>query len=123
VPLFEADAAARASPDPGPEERAIAGDHAAVLRDALAALSPDQREVLALRFFGDLSGPEVAAVTGRRIGAVKALQHRGVRALERVLRDRGQLDALRSAAGSTRNPSWVRRAEQAGRTRDTEPEA
>lgn len=52
---------------------------------ALATLSIDQREVVVLRFVADLSLETVARVTGRRVGAVKALQHRALENLERVL--------------------------------------
>ena len=48
---------------------------------ALRALTHDQREVLALRFVADLSLDDVARLTGRTVGAVKAMQHRGLEAL------------------------------------------
>lgn len=51
---------------------------------ALATLSPDQREVLVLRFVADLPLEAVAKVTGRRVGAVKALQHRGLENLRKA---------------------------------------
>ena len=110
VPLDAEAAERRPAPDAGPEQRAVEAELAGLLREAVAALSPDQREVIALRFFADLSGPEVAAVTGRRVGAVKALQHRAVRALERILRDRGQLDAARAAVALARNSDRTSRA-------------
>jgi RNA polymerase sigma-70 factor (ECF subfamily) len=52
---------------------------------ALAALSPDQREVVLLRFVGDLPLEAVARITGRRVGAVKALQHRALENLRRAV--------------------------------------
>jgi RNA polymerase sigma-70 factor (ECF subfamily) len=70
----------------GPEERAVAGDEAARVRAALAQLSPDQAQVLALRFLANLSAPEVAEITGKTEGAVRALQHRGVATLARLIR-------------------------------------
>ena len=48
---------------------------------ALAALTADQREVVALRFVADLPIDAVAALTGRSPGAVKSLQHRALEAL------------------------------------------
>ena len=48
---------------------------------ALAGLTPEQREVVCLRFVADLSIDEVARITGRPCGAVKALQHRGLESL------------------------------------------
>jgi ATP phosphoribosyltransferase regulatory subunit HisZ len=65
---------------------------------ALEALTPEQREVIALRFVADLALEEVAQITGRRVGAIKALQHRALenlRAIAERLQQRGsdiQLD-------------------------------
>lgn len=77
---------------PGPEASALAGERDSMVHRALRQLSPDQREVLLLRFMGELSGPEVAELTGRTVGAVKALQHRGLRALQRLLARHPDLD-------------------------------
>lgn len=55
------------------------------VRVALAALTPEQRDVVLLRFVADLSLDEVAAITGRNTGAVKQLQRRGVQQLRRHL--------------------------------------
>jgi RNA polymerase sigma-70 factor, ECF subfamily len=52
---------------------------------ALAALSPDQREVVVLRFVGDLPLEAVAKITRRRVGAVKALQHRALENLRKAV--------------------------------------
>jgi RNA polymerase sigma factor (sigma-70 family) len=51
----------------------------------LATLTAEQRDVLLLRVVGDLSVDEVAKVVGRRPGAVKALQRRGLDSLRRVI--------------------------------------
>jgi RNA polymerase sigma factor (sigma-70 family) len=55
------------------------------LQDALDALTDDQRTVVLLRFVADLPLRDVARITGRRVGAVKALQHRGLDELQRAL--------------------------------------
>ncbi len=55
------------------------------VRRMLAVLSEDQRDVLLLRYVADLPLEDVAAATGRSVGAVKALQHRGLDALRRAL--------------------------------------
>jgi RNA polymerase sigma factor (sigma-70 family) len=52
-------------------------------RALLDALAPDQRDVLVLRIFGDLTVEQVAEALGKRPGAVKALQRRGLQALRR----------------------------------------
>jgi RNA polymerase sigma-70 factor (ECF subfamily) len=60
-----------------------------VAREALLAavdeLTPLQRHVILLKFAAGLSNAEVAAVLDRTEGAVKALQHAGLRALQRRL--------------------------------------
>ena len=68
-----------------PEELAIDRLEGSRLMGALRELSPDQREVLLLRMAGGMTAPEVAAVLGKTTGAVKALQHRGLASLARVL--------------------------------------
>lgn len=75
-------------PDPNPETVAGERDALAEIRAALGELSPDQREVLELRLVAELTTAEVAELTGRTVGAVKALQHRGLAKLARVLRAR-----------------------------------
>jgi DNA-binding NarL/FixJ family response regulator len=60
------------------------------LASALQELPPDQREVLALRMAGGLTASEVAAILGKTTEAVKALQHRGLARLARLLVSRGE---------------------------------
>lgn len=55
------------------------------LAHALEALTPDQREVLVLRYVADLPIAAVAAITGRTQGAVKMLQARGLEAMAGIL--------------------------------------
>lgn len=68
-----------------PEELAIDRLEGSRVMGALRELSPDQREVLLLRMAGGMTAPEVATVLGKTTGAVKALQHRGLASLARVL--------------------------------------
>lgn len=74
-----------ASRDPTPDEQAIAGEERLSLRAAIERLTPDQREVVMLRFFEERSNAEVAALTGRSEGAVKVMQHRALGTLARLL--------------------------------------
>lgn len=74
----------RNPPEVGVEDRPDLGLDVDLL-EALRALTPRQREVLALRFVSDLPLEDVARITRRRVGAVKALQHRGLEALRRLL--------------------------------------
>jgi RNA polymerase sigma-70 factor (ECF subfamily) len=49
----------------------------------LSSLPPDQRAVVALRVTSDLSLEQVADILGKRVGAVKSLQHRALENLRR----------------------------------------
>lgn len=62
--------------------------------EALAELTPDQRQVIHLRFVEDLSIEQVAALTNRSQGAVKSLQHRALRQL------RTRLETTPTSGGS-----------------------
>ena len=63
-------------------ERRLSG---AQVRAALRRLTPDQQQVITLKFLEGLSNQEVADVTGKPVGAVKSLQHRALAALGRQL--------------------------------------
>ena len=67
------------------EDRAVENDEAARALALLGTLSPDQREVLYLRIVADLSVEQVAEAVGKRPGAVKTLQRRGLDSLRRVI--------------------------------------
>jgi RNA polymerase sigma-70 factor, ECF subfamily len=77
--------AGREAAEPTAEERVVAGTVDAELVAALAQLTRDQREVVELRLVAGLPVAEVAAITGRSVGAVKQLQHRGIRRLVTLL--------------------------------------
>ena len=69
-----------AGDDPAGEVlEAVAGDEA--VRRIVALLSPDQAEIVLLRVVGGLPVEDVAAITGRRPGTVRVLQHRALRRL------------------------------------------
>lgn len=52
---------------------------------AVARLPEAQREVIALRLGAGLSGTEIAKILGKQINAIKALQHRALQNLARML--------------------------------------
>jgi RNA polymerase sigma factor (sigma-70 family) len=72
---------------PDAEAEALAALGAGRVRELIATLSPDQRAVLLLRIVGDLTVEQIGRVVGKRPGAVKALQRRGLAALGRRLRE------------------------------------
>lgn len=58
------------------------------LRSAIGQLTPDQQQVVALRFGEQLTAREVSEVIGKSVSAVEALQHRALAALRRILKPR-----------------------------------
>jgi RNA polymerase sigma-70 factor (ECF subfamily) len=55
------------------------------VREAISYLTPDQQQVITLKFFGGLSNHEVARIADKTVGAVKSLQHRALASLGRHL--------------------------------------
>jgi RNA polymerase sigma-70 factor (ECF subfamily) len=76
-------AAAGADPDAIVSARSERVDLAAALR----RLTDDQQQVIILRFVEEMSLAQAAAVMGKSVGAVKALQHRALSSLARLLLD------------------------------------
>jgi RNA polymerase sigma-70 factor (ECF subfamily) len=77
--------AMRISPSPGPAELADRAAGAAELREAIRTLPADQRDVITLRFFADLSTREIAESLRKHEGHVRVLQFRALRGLRRRL--------------------------------------
>ncbi len=68
-----------------PVELAEKNIAAAQIRSALTHLTPDQRQVIILKFLEEFSNEETASLLDKPVGAVKSLQHRALAALERYL--------------------------------------
>lgn len=83
-------------PSDGPtgdvEEEALALLGGSWVREVLDTLSDAQRDVILLRVLADLPVEHVATIVGRRPGAVRALQHRGLERLRRELTARAATD-------------------------------
>lgn len=79
------DAMAATTPAPEGSDPATRVPDRIAMRDALARLTVEQREVIGYRFFAGLTPREIARVMGRREGSVRALQFRALGALRRVL--------------------------------------
>jgi len=79
-----------------PVERAEVADEQRHLRQAIARLTPEQQQVVVLKFIEEMSNAEVARILDKPEGAVKALQHRA-------------LTNLREWLGGTHDsPEWKR---------------
>lgn len=79
-------AAGHAGHDAGPEQVTVARQEMDEVAAALTALTDEQRDAIALRFFAGLSAREAAEVMGKQEGTVRGLQFRAIAALRRQLR-------------------------------------
>lgn len=70
---------------PGPEEQLASAE----LLTALARLSDRDREVLALRFGADMTGPEIAELLNLSLANVQQILSRSIRKLRQLLEEAG----------------------------------
>lgn len=100
------------------------------LKQAIGQLTPDQQQVLTLKFFADMTNQEIARTIGRTEGAVKALQHRALSTLQQILEREAQeyqlleIDIgggnILGASRAAHDPMLLR--QQDGKRRDRTPE-
>ncbi|TCK21937.1 RNA polymerase sigma factor [Pseudonocardia endophytica] len=85
VPAAEDGEEWSAPPGPGADEDAIGSLVAGQVRDALGRLPVEQRQVLALAYYGGYTQREVAALTGVPLGTVKSRMFTGIARLRSLL--------------------------------------
>ena len=90
APLDEAD---REDDSSDVVESVMASARRQMVRNALARLSPQHRQVVVLRYFADLTVPEVALSVGVREGTVKSRLHRALGRLREELEGFGEREA------------------------------
>lgn len=81
----EAEPTIEAEHTASPEREAEKNERARMIQKALEVLTPEQKEVLILRFFSNLSVEETAEVMTKNSAAVRQLQVRALHALRRHL--------------------------------------
>jgi len=74
-----------AGSDAGPDQLALTREDVDAVAAALATLTDEQREAIALRFFAGLSAREAAEAMGKQEGTIRGLQFRAIAALRRQL--------------------------------------
>ncbi|WP_134687320.1 RNA polymerase sigma factor [Brevibacillus migulae] len=67
-----------------PEQQVLTNEEIALLRDRLELLTQDQRDVLTLRYFGDLKIHQVAEVLGKTESSVKMISYRALQQLKKL---------------------------------------
>jgi RNA polymerase sigma-70 factor, ECF subfamily len=78
-------AAGHAGREAGPDEVMLARQELDEVGAAMVALTEEQRDAIALRFFAGLSAREAAAVMGKQEGTIRGLQFRAIATLRRQL--------------------------------------
>jgi len=90
--LVEAQVQSLQSSGPNPAEAAVAAERRERVLSLLASLSPEQRQVAHLRFFGGLTMPEIAEVTACPLTTVKSrLRHPLTKLADKIAPQRGEL--------------------------------
>jgi RNA polymerase sigma-70 factor, ECF subfamily len=82
VPLEEASELMDAN---NTDELLVQDENHQVLRQALSLLSPEQKEVIILRYFTDLTVPEIARATSTREGTIKSRLSRALDRLHEII--------------------------------------
>lgn len=71
--------------DNSPEENAALRIRQTQTRKAILKLTPDQQQVVALKYLQGMNNEEIAQTLHKPVGAVKSLQHRALVRLEKIL--------------------------------------
>ncbi len=74
-------------PVAGPEDGAVTSAQLQQVLNLLERLTPEQREIVSLRFFAELRYEEIARVTGKRESAVKMMAYRALEEIRRSYDD------------------------------------
>ena len=85
--VFELSDAIRSEADV-PEEEAAKHIRQKQVRRAIRHLTPDQQQVISLKYLEEWSNEEVARALKKPIGAVKSIQHRALKSLHKLLEEK-----------------------------------
>lgn len=97
VPAAEAGEEWSPDPVPGADQAAMARVAAGQVRDALHRLPEEQRQALALAYYGGHTQREIAALIGVPLGTVKSRMFAGVHRLRSLLEPEHLMTELRNA--------------------------
>ena len=71
-----------------PEEEAAKRIRQKQVRRAIRHLTPEQQQVISLKYLDDWNNEEVARLMKKPVGAVKSIQHRALKSLYRLLAEK-----------------------------------
>ncbi len=95
-PSLPLDPELRSDPADDPPQAAARNLELQQIRSALALLTPDQRQVITLKYLEEWENEAIARSLNKPVGAVKALQHRAIESLRRLLNGnpRGKVEEI-----------------------------
>jgi RNA polymerase sigma-70 factor (ECF subfamily) len=73
------------------DEELVQNENHHLLRQSLSLLPAEQREAVVLRYFADLTIPEIAATTSARQGTIKSRLSRALDRLEKIMGEEQRL--------------------------------
>jgi RNA polymerase sigma-70 factor (ECF subfamily) len=68
------------------------------LQEAVSRLTPEQRQLITMRFIDNLEVRQIAQVMKRRPGAIHSMQHRALASLNRLMQESEKLEEERARA-------------------------
>ena len=68
-----------------PQEQAIKGESAGMVRKKIALLPEDQQDVIVMRFIDEFSTKEIATMLSKSEEAIRQLQSRGLKSLRKYI--------------------------------------
>lgn len=71
-----------------PEEEAAKHIRQTQVRKAIRELTPNQQQVISLKYLEEWSNEEIARALKKPVGAVKSIQHRALKSLQRLLEEK-----------------------------------
>jgi RNA polymerase sigma-70 factor (ECF subfamily) len=93
-PSLPLDPELRADPADEPPQVAAQSLARQQVQAALVLLTPEQRQVIMLKYVEDWPNEAIAQALNKPVGAVKALQHRALAALRRLLLPQGAVEEI-----------------------------
>ena len=87
APAVPLDPSLGTDPETNPAQAVAANLESQEIRSLLKQLTPEQRQVIVLKYVEEWKNDEIAHALEKPVGAVKALQHRALRALRRLYQE------------------------------------
>jgi RNA polymerase sigma-70 factor, ECF subfamily len=89
------------------EDRVDNHEDIIIIRKAINQLTSDQQSVIVLKYIEEMDNFEIAKILDKPVGAIKALQHRGLNSLRRILSKHFKPDLANESLTCTQKTSFI----------------